>query len=164
MTNVEFKLSQANAHPNAQQLLKDEFYWDPTEEAGPFGSDNGSDAFYAFIQWRKRNQDTPPFEFVKDIITRWGFLNDHYEETDPEKIAELVKKDSYGIMARDNALIAVCFGQFVLEGQVDPEMKILAMIALQRQKDPQVSTLFAPDYHQQRLEILNKMIDDLKKV
>ena len=162
MTDEDFKLRFENASLQARKLLKDEFYWNPTEEAGPFGSDNGSDALYAFIAWRKRNQTTPPFEFVKDLIIRWGFVNDYYEEKDPQKIAELVKTDKHGILARYNVVIAICFGQLVLEGQIDPEMKRLALIALNRQKHPSVSELYAEDYRERRLEIINKMIDALK--
>lgn len=36
------------AHPDALQLLKEDFFWDTSDEFAPFGSDEGSDAFSKF--------------------------------------------------------------------------------------------------------------------
>jgi len=47
-----FEYSFKNAHPNAQALMKDDFYWSPIEETAPFGSDDGWEAAYGFREWR----------------------------------------------------------------------------------------------------------------
>jgi uncharacterized protein YfeS len=164
MEEENFELEPHKAHPQAQKILIEEFYWDPTEEAAPFGSDDGHDAFYGFLAWRKENKDAKPFQYVQELIDEWGFDNEHYRETNPKKIEALVEEDEFGFFSRDNALIAICFGQLVLEGKVDPEIKELALIALDRQKHPAAMNAFREDYHPRRQEILEKMNDDLTKM
>ncbi len=43
------------AHPRARELMPEEFFWDCTNEWAPFGSDEGSDAYYEFRRWREEN-------------------------------------------------------------------------------------------------------------
>jgi len=40
--------------------MKEDFYWSPIDESGPFGSDAGSDAAYGFQKWRKSHPTTSP--------------------------------------------------------------------------------------------------------
>jgi uncharacterized protein YfeS len=164
MEEEYFELEPENAHPKAQEILTEEFYFDPTEEAAPFGNDDGNDAFYGFLAWRKRNPDGKPFQFVQELVDRWGYTNDYYQETDPERIEALIDEEGYGFFPRDNALVAVCFGQLVLEGQIDPEMKELTLIALERQKQPAFMEEFRQEYHQRRQAIIDRMIADLKRM
>ena len=163
MEDEYFELEPQNAHPKAQEILIEEFYWDPTEEAAPFGSDDGNDAFYGFLAWRKENREEKPFQYVQELIDEWGFDNAHYQETNSERIEALVKEGEYGFFSRDNVLIAVCFGQLVLEGEIDTELKELALIALERQKHPAAMNAFRDDYHPRRREILDKMNNDLRE-
>lgn len=158
-----FELEPENAHSRAREILTEEFYFDPTEEAAPFGNDDGNDAFYGFLAWRKENPDRKPFHYVQELIYAWGFDNDHYREADPAKIEVLVEEDEFSFFGRDNALVAVCFGQLVLEGETDPELKELTLIALMRQKQPAAMKAFRPEYHGRRQEIIDRMIADLKR-
>ncbi len=47
----DFELSPDTAHPKAKTLLTKDFFWSPSEETGPFGSDDGSDCFHGFMEW-----------------------------------------------------------------------------------------------------------------
>jgi uncharacterized protein YfeS len=76
-----FQYTFKSAHPKAQALMTDEFYWSPIEEAAPFGSDDGSDAAYGFRQWRLLNKTTSPVTYLKD-----PFFD--YNEMDTTKIKE----------------------------------------------------------------------------
>jgi uncharacterized protein YfeS len=55
-TMDDFELSPDTSHPNARKLLTEDFYWSSIEETGPFGSDDGSDCFYGFVEWRMENK------------------------------------------------------------------------------------------------------------
>lgn len=88
MDNFEFSLK--SAHPKAQALMADEFYWSPIEETAPFGSDDGSDAAYGFRQWRFLNKTTSPVTYLKDLIASWQYLFFDYNEMDTTNIREYI--------------------------------------------------------------------------
>jgi len=48
-----------SAHPRARELMTEEIFWDCADEAGPFGSDEGSTAYYEWRDWRKDNPEAP---------------------------------------------------------------------------------------------------------
>lgn len=81
-----FEYSFKSAHPKAQALMTDEFYWSPIEETAPFGSDDGSDAAYGFRQWRLLHKTASPVNFLKELIERWQYPYFDYNEMDTAKI------------------------------------------------------------------------------
>jgi uncharacterized protein YfeS len=87
-TMDNFQYTFKSAHPKAQALMTDEFYWSPIEETAPFGSDDGSDAAYGFRQWRLLNKTTSPETYLKDLIARWQYPFFDYNEMDTTKIKE----------------------------------------------------------------------------
>ena len=87
-----FEYSFKNAHPKAQALMKDEFYWSPIEETAPFGSDDGWDAAYGFREWRFLNKTTTPVTYLKDLIVSWQYPFFDYKETDTTKINEYLNQ------------------------------------------------------------------------
>jgi len=90
MDNFEYSLK--SAHPQAQVLMKDEFYWSPIEETGPFGSDDGWDAAYGFRQWRLTNKTASPVSYLNELIARWQYPYFDYNEMDTTKIKEYINK------------------------------------------------------------------------
>jgi uncharacterized protein YfeS len=89
-TMENFEYSFKSAHPKAQTLMRDEFYWSPIEETAPFGSDDGSDAAYGFRQWRFLNKTSSPVTYLKDLIASWQYPPFDYNEMDTAKIKEYI--------------------------------------------------------------------------
>lgn len=86
-TNSErFEFSPTTAHPNAKKLMKEDFYWSPIDESGPFGSDAGSDAAYGFQKWRKSHATTSPILYLKQLIDSWNFPPFAWDELDTSRI------------------------------------------------------------------------------
>jgi uncharacterized protein YfeS len=81
-----FEFSLKTAHPNARALMKEDFYWSPIEESGPFGSDAGSDAAYGFYQWRKGHPSGSPVYYLREMIAGWHYPPLPWEEMDTVKI------------------------------------------------------------------------------
>lgn len=205
-----FELSPENAHPKAKELLTEDFYWSPIEESAPFGSDDGSDAFYGFREWRNKNKTESPIEYLKELLSEWGFPPFDWYTLDTIKINEYIKgnntidnsviqdqipamKEHFKEMAEregkefdeelfnqsinaatgdmggtyllgiDNAITAVGFGQFVLEGTIDKELKELTKIALQRELTPILIDRWS-DYKETRIKLVNQMISDIDKI
>lgn len=82
----KFEFSLATAHPSAKALMKEDFYWSPIDEAGPFGSDAGSDAAYGFQKWRKDHPNTSPILYLKQLVDSWNFPPFAWDEIDTTKI------------------------------------------------------------------------------
>ena len=87
-----FQYSFKSAHPKAQALMTEEFYWSPGEETAPFGSDDGWDAAYGFRQWRLANKTTSPVSYLKETIERWQYPFFDYNEMDTTKINEYINR------------------------------------------------------------------------
>jgi uncharacterized protein YfeS len=81
-----FQFSLETAHPAAKELMKEEFYWSPIDESGPFGSDAGSDAAYGFQKWRKEFPTTAPILYLRELIESWNFPPFDWSELDTAKI------------------------------------------------------------------------------
>lgn len=90
MDNFQFTLKLA--HPNAQALMTDEFYFSPIEETGPFGSDDGWEAAYGFREWRLSNKTASPITYLKELIAEWQYPFFDYNEMDTTKIKEYINK------------------------------------------------------------------------
>ena len=86
--STKFEFSPKTAHPNAKALMKEDFFWSPIDETGPFGSDAGSDAAYIFYKWRKDHTSTSPIIYLKELTARWNFPVIAWDETDTLKIKE----------------------------------------------------------------------------
>ncbi|MEO7992090.1 MAG: hypothetical protein ABI663_21235 [Chryseolinea sp.] len=152
----DFELTPEKAHPKAKALLTEEFYWSPIDETGPFGSDDGSDSFYQFRQWRVDNKKVSPATFLKELLDEWGFPSFDIGKTDVKEL--LTKVDAGMIIVQDNAIIAIGFGQFVLEGKIDNDIKDLTKKAIQREMADELLVHFRSDYRQVRKDQLTRML------
>jgi uncharacterized protein YfeS len=82
----QFEFSPTIAKPNARALMKEEFFWSPIDDSGPFGSDGGSDAAYGFHKWRQSNKTISPIVYLKELIASWRFPEIAWDEMDTTKI------------------------------------------------------------------------------
>lgn len=134
-----WELSPDAAHPKAAQLLKDEFFWDCVDENTPFGNDTGADTLKFFRAWRKEHPCANASEFLGEILGEVFEVPDaHWNVIEPVQVQALLDESDDDVCVRDDTLIAVAFGQIVLEGKVDAEIKRRALLALQRQSLPVV--------------------------
>lgn len=160
LLNYNGQMSIEHAHPNAQQLLAEDFYWSAIEETGPLGSDAGSDAFYGYRNWRRTNMNKSPVEYLKAFYANWNLdLLDLNEDRD-SIIIEYINKDHINgmiVVDMDNAAISTGFGQFMLEGKIDPDIKSLTIQAITREQKLILLQQFDPQYAATRKEQLEKM-------
>ena len=206
-----YELSRETAHPKAKEILIDDFYWSPIEESAPFGSDDGSDAFYGFRQWRATNKNTSPLKFLEELFISWEYPKFNLNELDTSKIhtyissktsvdnpeineqmktvmehfkqkakeegkefdekqfKEMMSATSSNmggtyLLGQDNAIISVGFGQFVLEGKIDPDLKALTKTAINRELLPILIDRWDNPYKQTRIDQPTKMLTVLDKM
>src|SRR5262245_922728 len=85
-----FSNSKKGAHPKAKRLMNEDFFWSPIAEAGPFGSDSGSEAAEGFNEWRKLNKTADPVDYLRELLPSWGFPLFDWNELDPIKINDYI--------------------------------------------------------------------------
>ena len=91
------------------------------------------------------------------------------KEFDEDKIKEMMLGTSEDmgttfLLGQDNSIIAVAFGQLILEGRIDKGLHELVEIALQRQLLPVLIDKWDEEYQEVRKAHLNKMLEVIKKV
>lgn len=74
--------------------MAEEFFWNPIEESGPFGSDDGWDAAYGFRQWRSVNPNTSPAIYLRELITSWQYPYFDWHEMDTLKIIAYIESSA----------------------------------------------------------------------
>ncbi len=152
-----------NCHPNVAKLLTDDFYWDIGDENSPLGNDTGADTFLDFREWREEHQTANPIEFLDKLLDEWQVTNDFWDITDAAEVQKLWEKDEFSLKLRDEAVIALAFGQFVIEGKVDTEPKRRALLAIERQSLPAMVERWE-GFADERIERLGKMKTVLEKI
>jgi uncharacterized protein YfeS len=159
-----WELSPDAAHPYAARLLTDEFFWDCVDENTPFGNDTGADALEFFREWREEHPRANALEFLGRILGEVFEVPDaHWNTVEPVQVQALLDESEYDVCVRDDALIAVAFGQIVLEGQADAEIKRRALLALQRQALPVLIKHRGWVDPQERIERLRRMREVLSQ-
>ena len=130
------------AHPRARELLVEPFFWDCVDELAPFGSDEGSDAYYAWRDWRAENPSAPLIECLA-----WIFADEleGYNKTlySDKRVARDLKNpdgaflaDDYDMFTLDTTVIATALGQLLDEGTIDAAAKPYVDVAVNRQLHP----------------------------
>jgi uncharacterized protein YfeS len=134
----EVGLDPETSHPKFNQVVKEEFYFDCTDEFSPFGNDEGADTLSELEEWYQETKGKADIVgMMFDFIDRFGFKyasEGCVELLEMEQINSLLEEDEFFIDCMDKAVIATAFGQFKIEGKIAPRLKELALIALERQK------------------------------
>lgn len=153
-------LNHDDAHPDAQKILADDFYW--LMEGPPFMFD-GPLNFQDYYSWHKRNSDSSGIAFFRQQMAEWDFALFDLTKSSPEEVTDLMKVvPSTIIYTADYSLMTIGFGQFVLVGKVEPGMKDLLRHAIQRQVSPaMLGTLKAYEREDRRL-VLESMLADVE--
>lgn len=156
--NEGFPELEPQNFPYGAYFLKDEFYWSVTNALAPFGSDNGWDTLFYFYPWRRSYPRGNPVAFLNRFLKSWQVKNTGWEIVDAERALQLLKEDEFSFESRDDVVLAVAFGQILLEGKVHPEIRRRALLAIERQSLPEIAqSVYRSDCIPERLEYLGKM-------
>lgn len=164
---AEYAPEKRNAHPRAYFLMNEEFYFSPIDHTGPFGNDDGADAFAGYSMWREANKNGNPVHFLTELIQNWQYLEFDIYEQDFSKLIPYLKSSpsaSRYMWGIDSAIIAVAFGQLYYDGLIHPELLKLATIAINRQLDPQYLEKWESHVSADRKIKLQHMLHAIKAV
>lgn len=133
-------IDKDRGHPRALRIIPDEFFWDCTDELGPFGSDEGDTALSEYRDWRRDHPEAPLEDCLVWTIESVGEI-DASEYTDAifdeatvrAQVEDPDFDDQQLIYTTDASVIATAFGQLADEGRIDESAKPYAARALRRQ-------------------------------
>jgi uncharacterized protein YfeS len=127
-----WELSYQTAHPEAQKLMKEDWWYSSSYDFSPLGNDDGHDAFYGFRSWRKKNAKIEPSRFFLQLEEEWETTFAQKRLTEYEEIKKAKQQNIlYGSI--DYAIIGVAFAQLILEGEISADLKEYALKAIKRQ-------------------------------
>lgn len=78
------------AHPQAQKLLSDSFYWDPINETSPFGNDLGVHTYFEYNEWKQKNVNGKPSALLHDLINELGVLPFDINTSSPTAVKQYI--------------------------------------------------------------------------
>jgi len=156
-------------HPSAITLANQEFFWDPSDELAPFGSDEGYEAFNFYCNWRLRNSDLRITLCIEELFK--GRVNTYFSHRlfTLDYLSDKIPSDQsvdwdffYGF---DTSVIATGFGQFIKEGKIDSEYSVIMKNVLYRQLDTRILDCWVEKkIINRRSEILKKLLTLLGKI
>jgi uncharacterized protein YfeS len=129
-------LSPDDSHPRAVLALKDAFFWSLTDEAAPFGNEAAQETLTAFRDFRDERPTESPLSLLAELLARWEVKDAHWDATEPAEVQGIGEEDEYGLLTRDEVLLALAFSQLITEGRLHPELRRRALLALRRQSLP----------------------------
>ena len=147
--------------------MTEEFFFNAADDHGPFGNDIGVLAWEAFAEWRAKNQDQDPVDFIEIIFTRLDYPRFDLEESDLQLLQPFFTQNNLAaryILDTDSAILAIAFGQLFLEGTISAELCRKTDIALDRQLEPGMLANCEIDAREERREKLVTMQKVVERV
>lgn len=145
-SNVSKEFYDIVPHERAIKIADYEFFWDCVDELAPFGSDESYMAFAELCDWREDYPDADIIECYKWILSCWGLELEEYDESiiENENIVKIIKDLDFEeeLLMLDLTIIATGFGQLILEGKIDNDVKNIIHLALLRQMNHNVLDAF----------------------
>jgi uncharacterized protein YfeS len=131
----DWELAPENAHPYAQDIMKEDWYWDCGDDYSPFGNDTGADTLHFYSKSVASDTHIRGDDFLNALLDSWGF-DPHWELTDNESVKRVLETEPYGIDSGDDAAIAVAFAQLLLQGSVEIQSRDRALSSISRASLP----------------------------
>jgi uncharacterized protein YfeS len=158
-----WELTRKHAHPKARTLLNKAFYWHEGDANSPLGSDTGRATGTSYHEWCSEKRRAGVRRFLEQLMQGWGLADTDWDLLDIERLQSQLQQDAFQILTRDDMVIGLAFVQIILEGKIDPEVKRIALLALERQSLEVVIVFRAWENAKQRKNRLKHMRDVLEQ-
>ncbi|MBZ9570183.1 hypothetical protein KQY27_01295 [Methanobrevibacter sp. TMH8] len=156
-------------HNRAIEIANYEFFWDCVDELAPFGSDEGYMAFIELNDWIIENPEKNILDCFKWIFDCWDLKIEDFDENiiDNESINKIILDLDFNqdLLILDITIIATGFGQLIIEGKIDDEIKNIIHLSILRQMNSNVLSEFLGDnegWKYDRYKYLQKLIEILE--
>lgn len=123
------------AHPTAREVLTDAFFWDTSDEGAPLGTDTGASVLIA-VRENLAGPRRPSLDVLGELLTRWEVADEHWDAVDAPRVYAAGAEDEYGLLTRDEIVVAMAFAELIETGRIDAEIQRRALRATARQALP----------------------------
>lgn len=128
--------SRDEAHAKARDALREDFFWDADDPTGPFGNDTALETLEALRDLRDSDPRGSAVELLSELLETWEIADESWDVVEEAAVEALGADDELGLLVRDEAVIALAFGDAMIRGRIDPEIRRRGMLALARQSLP----------------------------
>jgi uncharacterized protein YfeS len=123
----------------SRELMTEDFFWNCVDCECPFGSEDGREAYYSYLEWRNEYPRSKISVYMNEIM--YGQSKGYNESlTTDDAIAQSLKTPKKAFLANeydpdalDVTVIAICLGQLIDEGKIASSIKKFGEIAIKRQ-------------------------------
>lgn len=157
-------------HPNAIRIANFEFFWSLSNQLSPFGNETAIFVFKDFVEWMDENPDIPVIQYIQEILNYWGLNLGDYNESiiEYDNILNLFEDYDFDelVLSVDWSIIAIGFGELIVKGQIDENIKNIVHLAILRQMNSLVLDYFLDDdetFKHLRFIYLTHLLDILEK-
>lgn len=123
------------AHPAAREALADPFFWDTSDDGAPLGTDTGVDVLVA-VRAELAGERRGAMALLADLLTRWEVADASWDVIDAAGVEAAGAEDEYGVLMRDEIVLALAFAELIETGRIDAEIQRRALLATARQALP----------------------------
>lgn len=150
------------APPRVREALADDLFWDAADPTGPFGNETAQEVYQALEGLREDDPHNSPIPLLNALLEGWEIESAGWDVVEEGEVQALGAEDETGLLLRDEAILALAFGDLALTGRVDPEVRRRALLALARQALPALLHGFG-DRMKAREAAVGKMREALAK-
>ena len=157
-------------HPRAIHLANYEFFWNILDELGPFGTEEAYLAFCELCDWLIDNPKTPIIECFRWILASWDIELEDFDDRiiENENILKMIYDLDFHeeLMMLDFTIISTGFGQLILQGKIDADVKNIVQLSILRQMNSYVLDAylgFNEQWKYERYLYLQKLLDILEE-
>ena len=157
-------------HKIAVEIADYKFFWDTSDDLAPFGCEESYIAFCELSGWIEENPNTPIIECFLWILESWDLEIEDFNDDiiEIENILKIIQDmDFYDeLMSLDYTVIATGFGQLIIEGKIDDDVKNIIQLSIFRQMNSHVLDAFLGMNEQCKYErylYLQKLLEILEE-
>lgn len=154
----------------AIEIADYKFFWDTSDELAPFGCEEAYIAFCELANWLSDFPDTPIIECFMWILESWDLeLEDFNDDIiESENIQKIIQDlDFYEeLLSLDYTIISTGFGQLIIQGKIDMDVKNIIQLSILRQMNSHVLDAFLGNNEQWKYErylYLQKLLEILEE-
>ena len=158
--------------PNSRavEIADYKFFWDTSDELSPFGCEEAYIAFCELCDWLIDNPNVPIIECFVWILESWDMTLYDFDDDiiDTRNILGIIQDmDFYEeLMSLDYTIISTGFGQLILQGKIDTDVKNIIQLSILRQMNSHVLDAFLGNNEQckyERYMYLQKLLEILEE-
>ena len=157
-------------HQRAVEIADYKFFWDSNNELGPYGCEEAYVAFCELSNWLNDYPNTPIIECFEWILESWDLTFEDFNDRiiESEDILRIIQDmDFYEeLMSLDYTIISTGFGQLIIQGKIDEDIKNIIQLSILRQMNSHVLDAFLADNEQWKYErylYLQKLLEILEE-